>query len=438
MIFSYPNHDFPEEFIRIHQTLQKKGILGNYGPRFNFPDEPQFFQYACERYSNKKHTKKGFGYGCSDRESEAFIAAIAESIEHYCILNERDDLLIKDSYDHLRNRAADPKMFSWFSQEQLNKSKYSKFRFTDQSKISWLMGHSLTRNKETLLPASLIYANYQALSRNEPFIQIPISTGAACGPTPEFALYRGLCEVIERDAYIITFARNMPKRIIDVGGDEYLCALKRRIERYNLEIHFILTTLDFPVTSVASILIDKTGSGPAVCAGLGSSMDPVRAIKTSALEAVRRHIAARDRFFRPKPLREPKRGSQDWFLLKKQLLWSSPYMLQRGLSYTKGKTILVEELPTAKETTDKDRLCKLTRQFHKMKYDVYYADVTIPEVKKMGLCVMKVLSPQMVPIWHDERYPYVSGERLWEIPKKFGIEGNHTVLEDGEFSNIPF
>lgn len=435
-IFQFPKHNLPRKIAKIHKILKKEGILGDYGPRLTFPDEPQFFQYACER-SSSIYAKKGVGYGCSDDESEAFTASVAEAIEHYCILYEQDNSFVRDSYKNLTNIAIDPLRFVPFSKNQLSASQYRKFRVNHDDTLNWLEGYSLTKKERVLIPASLVYANYNSQKRKEPTIQLNISTGAACGQTLEFALHRGICEIIERDAYMISFICGLPKSIIDVTSNEYLFEFKRRISRYNLEVYLLDTSLDCSPTCITCLIFDRTGSGPAVSAGLGGSLSPRKAIKTAALEAVRRHIAARDRFFRPKPLPLPQKNSTDWFLLKKQLFWSAPHMINVAQKFLNNKQVSFGTLKDYSSLSDKKKVKKLVQELESFGCEVIYADVTIPAVKAAGLTVVKVLIPEMVPLWRDERYPYFGPQRLYDVPKKLGYKPE-LKWDKATFSNHPF
>ncbi len=438
MIFSFPKHNFPGRFVKIHEELQKQGILGSYGPRFTFPDEPQFFQYACERIPYSKHVKKGLGFGCSSNDGEAFVVAVAEAIEHYCLLFEQDNIFTRGSYKNLRiSGAIDPFRFNSFSQKQLEDRVYKKFRFDHKTEFNWLEGYSLTKKKKVLVPASVVYANYSPEERGEPTIQLKNSTGAACGSTLEFALYRGICEIIERDAYMISFIQNLPKAIINVDTDEYLATFKRRIERYDLEVHFLHTSLDCSPTTVVCIILDRTGSGPVVCTGLGGNLDPRKAIETAGFEALRRHISARDRFFRSTPLPLPVKYSFDWFLLKKQQLWAAPHMITTAKAFLNGGAVAFGDLQKHVYKTDKERVSSLVVELKEKGHEVIYVDVTLPAVRALGLTVVKVLIPEMVPLWRDERYPYLGIPRLYDLPKQLGYEAKPIELKD-VFSVHPF
>ena len=147
MTFNLPQHNFSRKFINLHKNFKQKGILGQYMPRPSFPDEPHFFYYACERTPSYPSLKKGYGYGCNEDNNLAFQISVCEAIEHHCIICEQENLFICDSYLNLADRAINPLRFIPFRNIQLKDERYKKFRITHNSKINWMLGHSLTSKK---------------------------------------------------------------------------------------------------------------------------------------------------------------------------------------------------------------------------------------------------------------------------------------------------
>ncbi|MEX2028505.1 MAG: YcaO-like family protein [Candidatus Curtissbacteria bacterium] len=410
--FSLPGLELNDKFKKIHSSLKTDGILGDYLPRFNFPDEPQFFQYMCERKSNLPYVRRGYGYGSSENKDEAITAAIAEAVEHYCLLHEQEKLFVKDSYKNLGAKAVDPTSFEAFTKKQLEQKEFKKFRFDKNTEFNWIKGYSYPEEKEVLIPAQLVYANYTRTQKREPIIQVPISTGAACGPDFYFALYRGLCEIVERDNYMITYLSKIKANIIDLKTDSDLAVFEKRIERYNLQLFCVDTALDFDFNSVVSIICDPTGIGPAVSIGLGGSLDPARAIISSGLEAVRRHIASRDRYFHQGPLPAPQKGSTDWYNDQKLRLWSAPHMIETIRPFISGRKKAFEKLTNFSKPANKDNVSFIVKQLKQKGCRIFIADITIPQVEAVGLKVLKVIIPELLPLFHDERYPYEGNNRL--------------------------
>ena len=56
------------------------------------------------------------------------------------------------------------------------------------------------------IPASMVFLPYS----KRPIVREMISTGLACGPTLDQAIFSGICECIERDAFTITWLARLP------------------------------------------------------------------------------------------------------------------------------------------------------------------------------------------------------------------------------------
>ena len=56
------------------------------------------------------------------------------------------------------------------------------------------------------------------------------------------------------------------------------------------------------------------------------------------------------------------------------------------------------------------------------KYDLYYKDITIEKFKKLNYHIVKVIIPKMQPIYLNEKYPLLGGDRLYSIPEKLGFK----------------
>ncbi len=421
--FPFSKLPLSSRFKKIHNDLQSHKILGQLTQSKTWPDIPQFFIYSCERYSKGNKVNTAYGYGGSDNERTSIERSITEAIEHYCILNETPEKFVHGSYIQLKNNAIDPTVFVPFTPKQLSTKKYKKFNISRNSQINWLMGHNLISHEKKLIPASLAYANYSHKQHNEPVIRMPISTGAACGPNIDFAVYRGLCEIIERDGYVISFLPEIPKRLISLDkSNKELKELVEKFARYNFEIYFFDTTLDTGIFSVVCLLVDRTGVGPAVCCGLGAGLDTANVLKISAIEALRRYVTNRKKYFYVNNPPPPK-GSFEWFNWQKHREWSAPHMIGQVENFIKSSK-QVSLTKTTMFKTDEEYLKYTLSKLKNIGCTAYYIDMTTPEIEKVCLKVVKVLVPEMVPLWHDERYPYFGIKRLTEVPKNRNIDVN--------------
>ncbi len=67
--------------------------------------------------------------------------------------------------------------------------------------------------------------------------------------------------------------------------------------------------------------------------------------------------------------------------------------------------------------------------------EIVYVDISNNKLKKYGIKVVKVIIPQLQPLYLDERYPYLGGTRLYEVPIKLGFL--KTAKQENELNKIP-
>jgi len=66
----------------------------------------------------------------------------------------------------------------------------------------------------------------------------------------------------------------------------------------------------------------------------------------------------------------------------------------------------------------------------KHKLEMAFVDVTTPEINKIGFKVVKVIIPELQPLYLDENFKYLGGKRLYSMSKILGYTKNETKEED--------
>ncbi|MBP9838386.1 MAG: YcaO-like family protein [Proteobacteria bacterium] len=232
-----------ETYRKIYNQLQGAGIIGRCEP---YPyGVSSFFRYHCERKSNDPKIRRGYGFGSSVIETEAKFFAMAEAVERYCALNEKKEEYITGSYADLKPKAVNPLLFLSFTEKQLKSEDFERFRFDEDTVFNWIPAKSLFDNSEHLIPAQLVFAEYDCDIWQEPIIRFPTSTGAACGSTLENAILTGLREVIERDNYLINLWNGLSPSQINIFEIDSVKELLNEIKHKGIEVHCLDLSLDF-------------------------------------------------------------------------------------------------------------------------------------------------------------------------------------------------
>ena len=322
---------------------------------------------------------------------DAKIKSIGEFFERLCIYNPHTSKLINSKYN--RNDQIDPKSFICYSNKQF-KNKKQFLNTIDNSSFDWFPVHDLINNKTLMLPAQLIYLNFDfndgLMLRRE-----QITTGAAFNKknNDNLAFKAGFLEVIERDAYITSYLtkrkipeiKNFPKIIQNMI--EYL-------DRYKLKCHVFDITTDLNVPTFMTITIDDTGIGPAVDVGTSSGYDCTDTIYHSIKESIQARRVSR--FLKETGFysvtNDVVKTMQDryyyWYEVNK--------IKDLNFWLNDNDKISYDRLPTYSKSLQDTKSI-----FSEKNYHVYVADITIDELKCVGFEVLKVIIPELHPLYLD-------------------------------------
>lgn len=399
-----------------------------------YNDEPQIYHYSVIFNANKNHihdsndeptTATGFSFN----KKKALMKLFGETIERTA-LEIYPDNLPYESFKK-KNFAINPLDFSPFSSTQINSNSYKGCRINADDKFYWVRGYSCREKKSVYIPAQLVYVPFHS-SKQEPFIREQISSGAATGMTLEDAAYRGLCEIIERDSFMIGYLNKLPFPKIDVEAikNDEIQGVLEQLKRYSLDFFVINTTTDIKIPSVATLIFDTTGKGPSVSIGLKAGFNVIDVIVGSIEEALQSRSWLRDAFFYKSAKKDIKQilsfedRSAYWFpveMIKEFNFWIKNTSKQK-----------IEEIPTVKKEEDffKEAL-RLVLEHS----DIYYVDITQPKARELGFSVIKTLATSLYPLYLDEALKYLGVKRLYDVPVKLGYFDKPLLPK--EFNTVP-
>jgi len=361
-------------------------------------DEPKILNFIALPDLNAKkkyYVKESYGQGYHPNETLARIKAIAEFLERLCLDNPKEKEL-KKSYFINNNSFIDPSIFCCYSEKQIGDHNFFK-KEAKSSLYLWSEVYDVLNNKKVLVPSQNIFLR-DLFKEEFQLRKERISTGAALGKIgTNRAFISGLLEVIERDACIYSYLTKKEITKI-VNFDSPIKELEEYLERYNLESFTFLATSDLNVPTTISIVIDRTGIGPAVEVGSASALNYNDAIYKSFLEAIQCRRYARlfnDIRFPNGPPKE----NEIFGLDERFVYWHS---LER-----------INDLDFWLETKNKIEfsylknysisLKKILKEFKKRNFNIFVADISLPEIKEKGFEVKKVIIPELHPLYLDER-----------------------------------
>lgn len=402
----------------------------------NYNDEPQLYNYSAQFIDGNslKVSKDSIASGASFDKNNALLKLIGETAERYSLSTYDRNVLVHKSFNQLVNNkesvldlfqlALLPEFFGESKREALK-----------ERKLSWTMGKSLITDTKIMVPAQLVYVPY-LYYKSEPTLQLPISTGAAAGETIYDAIYRGICEVIERDSFMIHYYNKLDSPQISLQSlrNKKISKIIRIFEKYNLELCINDITTDINVSTVVAIVIDRTGMGPAVCVGLKAGFDINQNVIGAIEEALMVRSWVRDEYMYLRPKDTP---PQIICSIEDRAIFWYPKNTIRYLDFwlSKKKNNNPYKLHKLRHNSNQEKVRELIKIFASKGYDVIYVDITAPMIHKYGIKVIKVIIPQLQPLHLDEKYSYFTFPRLYNAPIDMGIAGKPKALK--ELNNIP-
>ena len=362
-------------------------------------DEPKIPAYACfpsRRVKSKYYIINQFGNGFDENRIVAKIKSAGELLERLCLFNPDKRIFFVSKYSSNKDKLVDPESFRCYSGEQLGDKRQYLKRIRNEE-YRWWPVENISTGKNTFIPAQLVFLSLQ-FSDEFPIRKEMISTGAALGPIGEnHAFKTGFLESIERDASISAYLKKKHLARVTNLPDEIVETIVY-LGRYQLEPYIFDITTDLEIPSSLVVTLDRTGLGPAVCVGASSNFKHKDAIKEALLESIQwRGVSRLIRKFHLTNL--PKENEID-SMTRRFFYW---YSLER-----------IEDLNFWLESSNKVNYNKLAEgditedeAVNKIKsrgYNIFSADITLPEVRKQGFEGKKVIIPELHPLYLDENF----------------------------------
>ena len=227
--------------------------------------------------------------GASLDRQEAIARCLGEGAERYAALNSMATLetRVQPSVDSLLNRfpRCDATEACWESLKGISP--------TEQ--VTQTPVNQLDTDAIVWAPAGYVHLGFVPSEPERP-ITLPISTGLAFSPDLPQAIWRGLCEVAERDAIMLSWLANRPKAALalstDANDDAIAPEIRYRIDALHaaaIRPRLFDISIDFRAPVVLCLLQSETL--PFLTAGASCHEDPVRACCKAVDEAVSVRLA---------------------------------------------------------------------------------------------------------------------------------------------------
>ena len=375
-------------------------------------------------------------YGRSARLS------ILEGLERAAgVRSSRGRSTITATLDELGTDALDPRTCGVYSDAYYDANPHIK-RFTPDRPISWIQGWSIRDQRPVLVPELSVY--YLAVAPGDRFVQ-ESSNGCASGGSLVEAVYHGLLETIERDAFMLAWYARRPLPEIDPQSSCRVATrvMVDRLGMYGYRARFFDARSTFGIPVITAVAERLDGGPGALAFGGGASLDPETAMAAALCEIASDSVMLARRAITDLPRL---RAMVDDFAMvhglhDHPLLYALPEM-RRHASFlldsgapARSVTDAYDDAPSLADDL-RDDLEACVRAVTAQGFDIIVVDQTLPEQRDLGLHTAKVTVPGLLPIdfgWTRQR-----ALRMPRLRTALRIAGvlDHD-LRDDEIHSVP-
>lgn len=413
----------------------KVGVIRNLAPQVRGSDEPlppYLYTATLSNFDFRNVDKtERVGAGKGRTEKEAVASAIGEAIERYCAFQWDPHRTFLAKWRDLRPAAIRPAEFVFYSEAQYGSSEWPYTPWREDLEVTWIRGVELPSRSPVALPASLVYLVHP-IPRREDYFTPASSNGLAAGATLPAAILGGLCELMERDALLITWMNRLPAielELNSVGG--IVSAIKKHYAHFAVEVRAFLMPSDLPAAVVMALLLDSDPHRPAQIIGMGCHPDPGIALMKAVFEMCQGRPSEGRRFV-DKPPRGRLNRYQDVKTLDDHSAFASLPEQRKEFAFLweQDRMARVSELPNPScgdAAVDLDycvsKLCATGER-------VAYVDLTMPDIAGHGFHVVRTLITGLQPIHFGFGEERLGGKRLFEVAQRLGFADRRRSAAD--------
>ena len=381
------------------------------------PEDARLAAAACE--TSHPHVLTGGGSGRSAWDARA--AAIGEAVERYAASIVDPDRLVVASARELGRRAVDPSRFALFSERQYRTARFPYVRFDRDTRLAWIEAATLPDGEPALVPAQLVHL---AGHENDPPICRTTSSGLACQTTAAAATLAALLELLERDAFMLTWKARLSWPLLDWTGNEGLESFARTFLRpTGLRCRVVDLSAIWRVPIAAAVARSTVVDSAPLGVGAAAGTTVERAVTKALDEAVRVRTwaqALRRSGTRPTPADDVDELDDHVRFYAEPANAARVDFLDRSPLHR-----VVEHVPPLGEPHVEEICSRLARRGIR----AYAVDVTSPDVREAGLAVVRVLAPELCALDVEHRARLHGARRLYEEPLRLG-RSTHVLTED--------
>lgn len=369
--------------------------------------------------SNSGEDASGESLGGSGADVDvewAWLRAVMEGAERYATMAYSSDEFIVGSANELGSAALDMDTIPRCSNREYADPKCPYVPADKSRPVRWVRGWSLIDQRERLVPAVMTHLYFRP-THHECFWQM-ISTGVAAHVGLAAALNSAICEVIERDAIALTWLARLalPRIELPASPPAVLAPNLERLRRSNLQHRCFDATTDLGVPTVYAVQTLDGHPKLAQYVNCATEFDAALAYAKTIREAAPARMVFEDGYpipADPADFTQLHHGAA--YLAPPEHLREFDFLLKtpnaRGLG----------DIGSPAPDGDEARLKTLVERLRRMGTDVIAVDLTTRDLRELGIWVVRVVIPGLMPMTSTQRGRFLGHPRLYDYPKSAGF-----------------
>jgi ribosomal protein S12 methylthiotransferase accessory factor len=391
------------------------------------PGEPRLYSASCILASLRRvcglrsvgrQGAVGFNY------EEAAAGAIGEGIERYCAASYEWEDLTYATEEELGSSALGMSQFDLYTEEVYDRPGCLFARWKPNTPYYWAGGQSLVTGEKRYIPAPLVYVPYRPLDMKTrgDCVALSVSTGQACHTDLNLAILLGLCEVIERDALMITWMRRLQPRRLDYRQDPHLDKLCREFfDGSNLRFQLLEISLDIRVPTILAVAQGVSDRGPLISVGAAARPTRREAAIKALKEAAQTAVWLRE-VLQEKPDWRPSADFSNVVAFEDHVrLYGEPDMVPHADFLINGSGVAAIADGDGPESNPAGNLQWCLDRVKEQGLEPVLVDLTTLEIAELGFHVVKVFVPGLTHLTADHQFPALATPRYHEVPEKMGF-----------------
>jgi ribosomal protein S12 methylthiotransferase accessory factor len=237
---------------------------------------------GCALHDDAGTGEDGSGKGLT--HVQAMIRASGEAIERYAAARIDPRAIVRAPAAALQGDVLDPSRLCLYGEGQYAERDFPFARLAPEATIDWTLGAWLDSREPVYLPALPTYSSYPVRAE-EYFCQVT-SNGLAAGPTFDQAAMGAALELIERDAFTLSWLARLPARriLLDDSVGAPVRDVARQLAAASGDLRLYLLDAGVHVPVVMCVLFGDGARWPGATVSIAAHLGPRAAIEKAILE----------------------------------------------------------------------------------------------------------------------------------------------------------